>query len=117
MNKKERRQDVKDHIHKLKPSIIGLVETKVKPHKAKRILNCIPPGWGYTNNYAFSNEGRIWVLRYMHIWKCSIINLSSQQITIEAKNNGGLEIVLSFIFRENWRSQRYVLLSELQQIH
>ena len=67
MNKKERRQDVKDHIYKFKPSIIGLVETKVRRHKASRVLKCWPQGWGHTNNYAFSNNGRIWAFWEMHI--------------------------------------------------
>jgi len=50
---KERRQDVKDHIYKQKPSIIGLVETKVRANKSRRILGCIPQGWGNANNNAY----------------------------------------------------------------
>jgi len=45
MNKKKRGQDVRDYINKLKPYIIGLIETKVKFSKARRVLNCIPQGW------------------------------------------------------------------------
>ena len=37
LNTKERRKDVRDHVHKFYPSIVGLVETKVKPEKAFRI--------------------------------------------------------------------------------
>jgi len=99
MNKKERKQDVKDHIYKLKPSIIALVETKVRSSKARRVLKCIPQGWGHANNYACSNKGRIWLFWNLQILKSTIINLSSQHITIEAKNNGGIEIV-SFSYME-----------------
>jgi len=38
MNKMERRQDIKEQIYKLKPSMIGLVETKVRPHKATKVI-------------------------------------------------------------------------------
>ena len=37
LNLKERRRDVIDHITKLEPSMVGLVETKVKEHKSYRI--------------------------------------------------------------------------------
>ena len=45
------------------------------------------------------------------------MGLSSQYLTIEAKNNGGLEIMLSFLYGDNWISQREFLWSDLQQIH
>ena len=104
INKKERRQDIKDHIHKLKPTMIGLVETKVRPHKARRVLNCVPQSWSYANNYTHSNKCRIWIFWSRQVWNCNIINLSSQQITIEAKNIRGLDLVVSFIYGENWKN-------------
>jgi len=30
LNKKKRRRGVRDHVHKLSPSIVGLVETKLR---------------------------------------------------------------------------------------
>ena len=37
INTKERRQDLKDQLYRLKPSFVGLVETKVKEHNSFRI--------------------------------------------------------------------------------
>ena len=45
LNLKERRRDVIDHIKKLNPSIVGLVETKVMEHKSHRVQKCLPHGW------------------------------------------------------------------------
>ena len=61
MHTKERRKDVKDLIHKFKSSIIGLVETKVKLQKSRKVTDCIPQGWGHAHNYAYFSKGRIWV--------------------------------------------------------
>ena len=51
---KERRQDLKEHLAKYTPSILVLVEIKVKPNQEHRILRCIPPYWFFTNNYEYS---------------------------------------------------------------
>ncbi|XP_020249670.1 uncharacterized protein LOC109827119 [Asparagus officinalis] len=56
MNKASRRRDIKRHIHSLKPSVVGLLETKVKSSKSHRITKCIPPLWSYCNNYIASNR-------------------------------------------------------------
>jgi len=58
---KARRKDVKAHLKALAPSIVGLGETKVKPHKANRVTKALPHGWQCVNNYALSNKGRIWL--------------------------------------------------------
>jgi len=41
---KERRTDAMEHITNLKPSMTGLVETRVKEHKTLRVLKCLPKG-------------------------------------------------------------------------
>lgn len=61
INQKDRRRDVRDFISKLSPSIVGLVESKVRPHKAYGISRSLPFGWDYVNNNAFANNGRIWL--------------------------------------------------------
>jgi len=42
---KAQKKDVKDHMHTHSPSIVGLLETKVRPHKAYRVTKVIPHGW------------------------------------------------------------------------
>jgi len=48
LNKKERRQDLKEHIATFKPSMVVLVETKVSPHNRHRVIKCIPRNWENT---------------------------------------------------------------------
>ena len=58
LNKPIRRRDVKKHIQSLSPSIVALLETKVKEQLSERILSYIPKGWAYSNNYAHSIRGK-----------------------------------------------------------
>ena len=84
---------MKDHIQKLFPSIVGLIETKAKPSKSFRITKSLPANWNHTDNYDLTSKGRIW-LSWM------------QQITVRAINKGRLDIVLSIVYGENWWSLR-----------
>jgi len=61
LNKKERRRDVIQHISKYNPSLVALVETKVKQCKQNRVIKCLPQGWAFCNNYSSSLLGRIWI--------------------------------------------------------
>lgn len=106
LNKKERRRDITYHVHKFSPSIVGLVETKVRPNKSYRIIRSLPADWNHVHNYEFSNKGRIWFSWNTSIWSCQVICVSLQQITVHAINKGGLDIVLSIVHGENWISMR-----------
>ena len=88
LNLKERRRDMIDHITNLKQSMVGLVETKVKEHKAQRVFKCLPKGWEFYNNYASSPRGRIWLCWNQNVWKCTVMHTTSQQITVKATNGG-----------------------------
>ena len=117
LNLKERRRDVKNHIHTLSPSIVGLVETKVRPTKAYRVNKAIPHGWQFVNKYECSNKGRIWLCRNASIWLCIVLSVSLQQITIQATNKRGLAIIMSGVYGENWISQREALRDDLKLIN
>jgi len=45
LNLKERRQDLKEHLRNLKPSVLGQVETKVRVHNKQRIISYFPRHW------------------------------------------------------------------------
>lgn len=113
LNKKERRADLKEQLAKWLPSLVGLVETKVKESKAFRVIKCFPNHWIAFNNYNHSPRWRIWVGWDPHIWKCNIISSSSQQITAACTNAGGLFIYISIIYGANYQSQRVSLWMEL----
>jgi len=113
LNKIIRRKDVKKHIQNLHPSVVGLIETKVKPSKSHRISKCIPPTWSFCNNYSYSNRGRIWVAWDTNIWAPSFQLVSLQQITLQLKNKGGLEIFLSVVYGEYKQTNRNDLWSDI----
>ena len=117
LNKKERRQDLKEHLAKYTPSILVLVETKVKPNKEHIILRCIPPYWFFTNNYEYSFLGRVWVCWNPKVWTGQVQSKGLQQITITFSNNGGFTMLLTAVYGSNWQSRRMELWKELINVH
>lgn len=117
MNKKSRRKDIKNHIRSIQPTVMGLIETKVKSHKASRITNCIPPNWSYYNNYANSAKGRIWIAWEDAVWTGSVISISLQQISIQLENKGGLIILITLGYGENKEIDRKQLWADIRDIH
>ena len=59
MTKKGRRKDAKDHFKSLSPSILALVETKVKLNKLDGLKCCVPHNWPSNDNFHLSSQGRI----------------------------------------------------------
>lgn len=117
MNKRSRRRDIKNHISKFHPTVIGLIETKVRSHKSYRITDCIPNTWSYCNNYAYSPRGRIWVTWNEAIWAGTVLHVSLQHITIQLNNKGGLSFIISVIYGENTEKDRKCLWEDINKIH
>lgn len=97
-------------------SFICGISTKVKEAKSFRVTQCFPHYWLSSNNYSFSPRGRIWIARDPHIWTCSIISSSAQQITTHCINSGGLLINISVVYGDNFESRRSLLWRELISI-
>lgn len=116
INTKERRQDLKDQLYRLKPSFVGLVETKVKEHNSFRITRSLPQDWSFVNNYSYSPRGRIWIAWDTSLWDCKVINSSAQQITMNCSNKGGLHLGITVVYGANFKSQRLNLWNELSTI-
>ena len=117
INKKGRKQDVIDHIKLLSPSIVALVETKVKSSKIGRLAGCVPRHWLSCHNFEQSSEGRIWISWHTDIWTCTVTSVSIQQITLCVKNKGGLEGYLSVVYGLNTHDERLHLWKELQVLN
>ena len=66
----ERRQDLKEHLRNLKPSVLGQVETKVRVHNKQRTISYFPRHWQANNNDNHSVKGRIWLCWKPRIWDC-----------------------------------------------
>ena len=108
-----------DHIQRLCPSIVGLVETKVKLSDLHKIKKCVPQNWISCNNFHLSTIGRISISWNLAIWACAVLSISMQQITISMKNNGGMEGFLSVVYGLNTQGGREELSKDLigLQIH
>jgi len=93
--------------------MVGLEETKVREHRAHRVLKCLPHGWGYCSNYNNSPRGRIWICWNLNSWQCVVLHSSSQQITLKASNAGGLQLFLPVVYGSNLSSERTLLWQDL----
>ena len=112
LNKLERR-DLKDHLTKVIPSMITLVETKVKTQKNYRIVNSILETgmWQiFMNSLVLVEDG------FVGIQRCGIVMLL-QQITLEASNIGGFKMFFTAVYGSNWHSRRVELWNDLVAIH
>ena len=63
LNKKERRHDIIHHISKYQPSLVALVETKVRECKSSRVVKCLPKGWSHCNSHKLfkSRQDMAWM--------------------------------------------------------
>src|SRR5438270_13005937 len=96
-----------------RPSIVCLVETKVKEENSSRLLNYFPSDWNSINNYTCDPHGRIWIFLDTKSWNCSMEQSSAQHITLSAINKGGLCCTATFIYAFNLSSQRKRLWNDL----
>ena len=69
---------MKDHVHKLSPSIIGLVETKLKACKTYRFTSILPSDWRHVHDCDLPEKGRIWIGWDTTIWNCHVLSSSLQ---------------------------------------
>jgi len=77
-----KKKDVIDHIHTLSPSIVALVETKVKLSKVKRIASCVRNTWLTCHNFHLSDKGKFCTAWNPDVWICSVHAESVQQMTL-----------------------------------
>src|SRR4051812_1021331 len=88
INNSSRLRDYLSLVAAHRPSLICLVETKIKEHHSSRITDCIPSGWKSLNNYSADPSGRIWFLWDTKAWDCSSVEISGQHLTVTALNMG-----------------------------
>src|SRR3954468_22965804 len=89
INLSTRQSDFRKILYSINPSIVCLVETKVKRQNSQRIEDIILLDWLYANNYDSNPTGRIWVMWNALSWTCTIQQSTNQVITLDAVNKGG----------------------------
>lgn len=115
-NKEGRKRDIMDHIHSISPSIVALVETKVKLRNLQKINSCVPMEWLSCNNFHLSDKGRIWIAWNPNVWSCVVHACSLQHITLSIKNQGGLSGYLTIVYGFNTQGGRQMLWKELMDM-
>src|SRR2546430_5353129 len=106
INKSPRLRDYLSLTATHKPSVVCIVETKVKEAHSSRISDYIPSDWNFLNNYSSDNSGRIWILWDTKAWNCTHVDSSAQYITISALNIGGFSCYITCIYAFNFASFR-----------
>lgn len=115
INKKPKQAYVKQIIAENKISILWLVETRVKVHKASRISRNICPHWNWAFNYDFHNNGRIWVGWNRTFWNLDIHFVSSQVIHCKVQSiaSNNTTFLVSFVYGLNSYMDRRALWNDL----
>ena len=62
LNHPLKQKEIVGRINRINSSIVYLLETRVKQHKMKRILNKSFPDWKALHNYDEAYNGRIWFM-------------------------------------------------------
>lgn len=115
-NKFSHRNGFKKWIRKNKPLFGGIVETRVKQPKIGRFVNSLLPGWSFTDNYSFSELGKIWVLWHSSV-KVGVLAKSLQQITCEVQLPDLPEaFIVTFIYAANSSGLRAALWVEIETL-
>lgn len=110
------RNGFKKWIRKNKPLFGGIVETRVKQLKINKFVDFVLPGWFFTDNYNYSDLGKIWVLWHPSV-KVVVLSKSLQQVTCEVGLPAqGETIIVTIVYAANDRKLRAGLWVELETL-
>jgi hypothetical protein len=94
-------------VKRLKVSILGLVETKVKLENLVRIQAAMVPRWGIVHNYSSHKLGRIWLCWDLGKVSVEAIHIREQMITCKVTSTyGGGSWILSIVYGATQGSDR-----------
>ncbi|XP_059298114.1 uncharacterized protein LOC132050769 [Lycium ferocissimum] len=98
-------------------NFVGLIETRVKQHRAKGILANIAPGWGYLDNYQSAANGRIWILWDTNKYQIHKLREEDQLIHCQVKGiREDFECLVTIIYGFNTGELRKTLWQSLRDI-
>lgn len=115
LNKKPKQAYVKQFIADNNISLVGLLETRVKKHKASRISRAVCRNWTWAFNYDFHYNGRIWVGWNPSVWNVAILFVSSQIVhcKVQQINSNCSDFLVSFVYGMNTTVERRDLWRQL----
>lgn len=101
VNKAYKRKELRNIISKLNVSLVILLETRVKEHKAKPIIEQLPNDFEWNHNYDYASNGRIWLLWKKSLMSIQIVKVMDQLIHATVTLTNGKSIMLSTIYGSN----------------
>ncbi|XP_074300068.1 uncharacterized protein LOC141631273 [Silene latifolia] len=110
--------DIRRFLHLNKLELFGLIETRVKHNKWKKVSNFISDCWSVCTNHQSRKGGRIWVLWNLHVLTLDIQHISAQTIHAKITDRGrNLTYWVTFVYGYNKAAERKVLWSTLEHYH
>jgi len=117
LNKWHKQKELKLYLRNKCIKMAALLETKVKAHKAHKVLVNVFPGWHSLNNYSWAVNGRVWIVWNPNYCQITHIRSTSQSIhCLINGNNGTLVCFIIVIYAYKSIEQRKVLWAELSSI-
>jgi len=114
LNWPNKQEDLKLFLQLNNIGLVGLLETKIKRHKAESIASNNFRGWNWDNNCDISN-GRIWVAWQPSVYSITILEKTDQLIHCEATQLSTCKhFHITFIYGHNLALQRQPLWDALQ---
>ncbi|XP_074290319.1 uncharacterized protein LOC141617049 [Silene latifolia] len=110
--------DIRRFLHLNKLELFGLIETRVKNNKWKKVSNFISESWSVCTNHQSHKGGRIWVLWNPQVLTLDIQHISAQTIHTKITDRGrNLTYWVTFVYGYNKVAERKVLWSTLEHYH
>ncbi|KAL6505387.1 hypothetical protein OROGR_025204 [Orobanche gracilis] len=100
-----------------KVALAGLLETRIKIRKAKKIQQAFGSDYSFVDNYSSAINGRIWVLWDNKEVSFQVISSTDQTVHGEVQNKAGtIAFLVTFVYAYNTREERSPLWAELRRI-
>jgi len=117
INKRYKQKELKNWIARKKLQFVCLVETRVKVHKAEKIVNNLAFGWSSLHNYNQAENGRVWVLWDPNSYDVTMLIEEAQFIHCKVKGKtDDFEAYVTIVYGYNTMEQRKTLWQGIEKV-
>lgn len=118
LNKAGKLREISSHLLKLQPTIVVLIETRVKQEKAQKIRDKLCLKGRYLDNYNHHENGRLWIEWNDNKVDVRYVRSTSQFIHCGVYDLAGtFKFWLTAIYAHNQLNERKKLWKDLEEIH
>ncbi|XP_075099269.1 uncharacterized protein LOC142176100 [Nicotiana tabacum] len=121
-NKKYKRKELRKYMKTKHITLAGIIETKVKEHKAPAVAANVAPNWGILNNYMSAINGRIWLLWDSRLYTVDMLKEEAQLLhcqvnIVESNKTCVITVIYGYDTCEERKSMRDALKTLAQGIN